>query len=368
MTAGSPSDQPAAADSTASQTASFKRQPDQPRPVAATTVSTDRDAGSPTSPRRTRGIGDLLIRFSGVVGIVLLVISFSLYLPHLFFSEVTFRTIVSNQAIAGFLALGALIPLAAGLIDLAFASIAGLSLVTCVWLSLNTGLNAWEMALVAVGIAGLCGLVSGLFVALLHLDSFIVTLGMSSLVLGISERITNSNTLYGKFAPDFVRLGQGSIGPVPYLAIALVALGVVVWVWLEHTASGRYVLAVGSNPTAARLSGIKVSRTYVYVLTVSSLVSGLAGVLLAAQVGNGSTTTGPGYLLPAIAALFLGATQIKNRPNVAGTIIAVLLLGTGIKGLQLAGAATWVTDFFNGGILLVAIAAAVLRRRTAPTT
>ena len=72
-----------------------------------------------------------------------------------------------------------------------------------------------------------------------------------------------------------------------------------------------------------------------------------------------------GYLLPVIAALFLGATQVRERPNVGGTLIAIFLLGTGIKGLQLAGAATWVTDVFNGAVLILAITAASIRRRHA---
>lgn len=311
--------------------------------------------------RRQIWIGS--IRYSGLFGIGILIFGFSLYLPDLFFSEVTFRSIISNQAITGFLALGALIPLAAGLIDLSFASVAGLSLVVTVKLSTHGTLSIWVIALIAISCALACGLVSGMLVAFLNLDSFIVTLGMSSLVLGIAERLTNSYTLYGKFGSRFTRLGQGSIGPFPYLTLALAALAGVIWIWLEHTPSGRYTLAVGSNPVAARLAGISVLRTHLTTLGASSLVAGVGGVLLAAQVGNGSTTTGPGYLLPSIAAVFLGATQVRDRANVLGTIIAIFLLGTGIKGLQLAGAATWVTDTFNGGVLILAITAARIRSR-----
>lgn len=305
------------------------------------------------------------IRYSGLLGIGALILGFSLYLPGLFFKEVTFRSIISNQAITGFLALGALVPLAAGLIDLSFASVAGLSLVVAVKLSMHAGISIWVIALIAVMCALACGLVSGILVAFLKLDSFIVTLGMSSLVLGIAERLTDNYTLYGKFGPKFTKLGQGNIGPFPYLTLALVALAILVWIWLEHTPAGRYTLAVGSNPVAARLSGVSVARTHLMTLVASSTVAGIGGVLLAAQVGNGSTTTGPGYLLPSIAALFLGATQVRDRANVLGTIIAIFLLGTGIKGLQLAGAATWVTDVFNGGVLIVAIAAARIRSRHA---
>ena len=314
---------------------------------------------------RSKRLGVGAIRYSGLFGIALLVAVFAITLPGVFLSEVTLRTIISNQAITGILALGALIPLAANLIDLSFGAVAGLALVITIWFSYNTDLSIFLIVLIALAASTVCGLVSGMLVAYVKLDSFIVTLGMSSLVLGLSALITGGDTLYGTFDPDFVNIGQGSMGPIPYLTIILVLLALAVWVWLEHTPAGRYTQAVGSNPVAAKLAGISLERTQILTLVTSSLIAGFAGVLLAAQVGNGSTAIGPGYLLPVIAALFLGATQVRERPNVIGTVIAIFLLGTGIKGLQLAGASTWATDTFNGSVLLIAVAAAAIRRRQA---
>lgn len=307
------------------------------------------------------------IRYSGLLGIAVLVLIFTLWLPGLFFTQVTLRTIIANQAVTGFLALGALIPLCAGLIDLSFGAVAGLSLTVTVWLNINTGMSMWIDAIIAIACSVLCGLVSGVLIAVFRLDSFIVTLGMSSLTLGIAELITANESLYGRFPSGFTTMGQGKIGPIPYLTIALVVLAIILWIWLEHTPGGRFTLAVGSNPVAARLAGISVTGTYLGSMLASALVAGIAGVMLAAQAGNAASTIGPGYLLPAIAALFLGATQVRDRVNVVGTIIAVFLLGTGVKGLQLAGAQTWVTDVFNGGVLILAIFAAAMRGRRATT-
>lgn len=323
-----------------------------------------RDARRGSRDARERA-GITAMRYSGLVGIAVLVLVFTLYLPGLFFTEVTLRTILGNQAITGFLALGALIPLAAGLIDLQFGAVAGLSLVITVELSTRGDMSIWIIALVAILCAAVAGLVSGMLVAFVKLDSLIVTLGMSSILLGLAVLITESKTVFGVFPAQFKELGQGSAGAVPNLTLVLGVLAVLVWVWLEHTPSGRYTLAVGSNPIAARLAGLSVARIHLLTLTVSSVIAGMAGVLIAGQVGNASTTTGPGYLLPAIAAVFLGATQVRERPNVVGTMIAILLLGTGIKGLQLAGAANWVTPVFNGGVLILAVAAAAIRSRRA---
>jgi ribose transport system permease protein len=323
------------------------------------------DLAPTTSARSSRKLlGTTAIRYSGAVGIAALVVLFTLYLPNLFFTEVTLRSIVANVAITGILALAAVVPLAAGVFDLQFAAVAGLSLVITVELS-TRDMSLWTVSLIAILCAGACGLVGGALVAFLQLDSLIVTLGSSSVILGLAMLITDGTTLFGEFPQGFKELGQGTRGPIPNLAFVLVALALVVWIWLEHTPAGRYTLAVGSNPIAARLAGLSVARTHLMVMLVSSLIAGMGGVLLAAQVGNGSTATGPGYLLPALAAVFLGATQVRERPNVVGTMIAIFLLGTGIKGLQLSGAATWVTPVFNGGVLILAVAAAALRSRRA---
>jgi ribose transport system permease protein len=139
------------------------------------------------------------------------------------------------------------------------------------------------------------------------------------------------------------------------------------YVVLEHTPVGRRLLATGSNLSAARLAGLRVRRIQTASLVFSGAVAGLAGVLLSAKIGAATTETGPGYLLAAIAALFLGETQIRSRVNVWGTVLAVYLIGTGVKGLQLLGAAPWVNDFFNGCVLLLAVGLAARGRKAAAT-
>lgn len=331
--------------------------------LAPAAGSSSSSVGTPSRRRQQRWVG--AVRYSGLFGIALLIVIYGLTLHGVFLSQITLRTIISNQATTGILAIGALIPLTANLIDLSFGSVAGLALVMTVWFSYSTSVPLILVIVFALAASAACGLVSGLLVAYLQLDSFIVTLGMSTLVLGLSTLITGGNTLYGTFDQQFVNLGQGSFGAIPYLTFILLVLALVVWVWLEHTPAGRYTQAVGSNPIAAKLAGISLRKTQILTLLMSSLIAGFAGVLMAAQVGNGSTDVGPGYLLPVVAALFLGATQVRERPNVVGTIIAVFLLGTGIKGLQLAGASNWATNTFNGGVLLLAVAAAAIRRRQA---
>jgi ribose transport system permease protein len=139
----------------------------------------------------------------------------------------------------------------------------------------------------------------------------------------------------------------------------MIALAIVLWWLLEYTPVGRYLYGIGGNPQAARLAGIRVGRITTGAFLLSGLVAAFAGVVLAAQLGSASPDVGGPYLLPAFSAVFLGATQVfPGRVNVPGTLIAIFLLATGVKGLQLAGAPSYVNDLFNGAALIIAVALA----------
>jgi ribose transport system permease protein len=125
---------------------------------------------------------------------------------------------------------------------------------------------------------------------------------------------------------------------------------------MQRTPTGRRLYATGGNPNAARLAGVRTSRVIVLSLVSCGVIAALAGVLTSGQLGIGDPTVGPGYLLPAYAAAFLGSTQFQGgRYNVWGSVLAVLVLAVGVKGLQLAGAPVWIPDLFNGVALLIAV-------------
>ena len=141
-------------------------------------------------------------------------------------------------------------------------------------------------------------------------------------------------------------------------------MAVSIWYLLEHTASGRRLYATGFNPDAARLAGVRTDRLRFLSLVASGGLAGATGIVLASMLGSGSPTAGTPYLLPAFAAAFLGATQLKHgRFNAGGTIIAVLLLGTGVTGLALANAPQWAGDMFVGVVLIASLALTGLQRR-----
>ena len=210
------------------------------------------------------------------------------------------------------------------------------------------------------------GLINATVVVGMKIDSFIATLATGSLIQALITLVTNDTPISDvKLAGGFSKIGQttsqGLILPVLYVAV--VAVGI--WYLLEHTATGRRLYAVGFNADAARLAGVKVRRLQFLALVTSGVLAGATGIVLASILGGGSPTAGTPYLLPGFAAVFLGATQLKNgRFNAGGTLIAVLLLGTGTTGLGLANAPQWSGALFVGVVLIAALMVTGLQRRT----
>jgi ribose transport system permease protein len=299
----------------------------------------------------------ILLVWAGVI------VLFGVLRPDIFLTQLTVKTILADQAVTCALAVGLTFALAAGVIDLSFAAMAGLSMVIVTKLSITTSLGILPSALIAILACAALAMVTALLVTWLRVDSLIATLGMMSVATGLTAKLTAATTLTGQFSDSFAAFGQGYWGLFPRPFVYAVILGVVGYLVLEHTPSGRRILAVGSNIEAARLTGIRASGLQVTAILVSSTVAAAVGIVLAAKIGQATDTTGTGYLLPVIAAVFLGSTQFKGRVNVVGSLVSALAIGTGIKGLQLLGTTPWVADFFNGAVLLLAVAFAARRRR-----
>jgi ribose transport system permease protein len=197
--------------------------------------------------------------------------------------------------------------------------------------------------------------------------SIVVTLGMATLITGVSHGIGGESPVAGASQPFVDAVSHQWLGlPV---AFYLALLGCVVSYYVvEHTPVGRNLVFVGRGREVARLAGIREQRYRAGALITGALLAGLAGVLLVGLTGATSASSGEAYLLPAFAAAFLGATTIKfGRYNVWGCVLAVYLLETGTTGLELLGAEHWVADVFNGAALVLAVtfARVVSRGRTA---
>lgn len=331
-----------------------------------TTPTDHRASGGGTPTATSRWISRLAVDRLGAVYVwVAIIVVFSIWVPETFPNITTAKQILNSNAITALAALSVTIPLAARVFDLSFA----LNMTLCGVAVAHFVVDGVPLVLaVALGVLiGLAvGVINATVVVGMKIDSFIATLATGSLIQALITLVTNDTPISDvKLAGNFSKIGQttsqGLILPVLYVAI--VAVGI--WYLLEHTATGRRLYAVGFNADAARLAGVKVRRLQFLALVTSGVLAGASGIVLASILGSGSPTAGTPYLLPGFAAVFLGATQLKNgRFNAGGTLIAVLLLGTGTTGLGLANAPQWSGSLFVGVVLIAALMVTGLQRRT----
>jgi ribose transport system permease protein len=305
-------------------------------------------------------------RFALIGAWVLLIVLFGILRPTTFLTASNFETILGTQAVQAVVALSLLFPLVAGDFDLSVAGTSSLSAMVVAVLNVNYHVPVVPACACAIAVGILVGLVNGVLVAILDLNSLIITLGMSTVLSGIVFWISNDLTISGVSSGLTNIVVTDRLLGVPLEFYYALAICILLWYFFKFTPAGRRVLYVGSNREVARLSGIRVPRVRLGALVGSGVVSALAGVMSAGTLGGANPTSGNSLLLPAFAAAFLGATCISpGRFNPWGTIIAVYFLVTGITGLQLVGAASFVQDLFSGGALIIAVALSfVLRRRT----
>jgi ribose transport system permease protein len=303
-------------------------------------------------------------RFSGLYVWAGFILIFGILTPSTFLTSTTVEGIATNQVVTAIAALGLLFPLAGGHFDLSFANLLGFSsvLVGHLMVSLH-----WSpaLAIVATLLVGLLfGLLNGLLVVRIGISSIVATLGTSSILLAGIGFVSHYQFITG-MPPAFKSLADGKVLGLPITVLYLLAIALVAWYVLDHTPYGRRLFATGANPDAARLAGVATGRSVFIAFLASALLAAVAGILITSVIATASPTIGTSYLLPVFAAAFLGTTQVKpGRFNVWGTLIAIYLLATGVKGLQLVGGELWVTDLFNGVALLVAVSVAVIGQRS----
>jgi ribose transport system permease protein len=333
--------------------------------VAAPEVSSEMTGTSALRARIRRATSFQTI--GGVYVLLAMIVLFSVWVPETFPEWATARQILNNNAIGAMAAMALILPLAAGVFDISVPYTMTLSGVMCTYTIVHTDLPLGAAIVVALLVALAVGVVNGIVVVVFKIDSLIGTLATGFLIQAVvkwrtGSKVVTSVELSGSFSRVARRMYLDLTVPVFYTLI----IALCVWYLLEHTATGRRIYATGFNRDATRLAAVRTERIRFGALVASSFIAGIAGVVLASNIGSGSPTAGNDYLLPAFAAVFLGATQLKNgRFNAFGTIIGILLLGTGTTGLGLANQPGWVQDMFKGCVLIAALTVTGLQVRRA---
>ncbi|WP_075204357.1 ABC transporter permease [Haematomicrobium sanguinis] len=307
-----------------------------------------------------------------VYGMVLLTIVlfaiFAILKPDTFASLLNFQLLASGQSVLLILALAVTLPMVAGKIDLSVGYGVGLWQVMSLSWQIQ-GIDYRLVILMTLIGGAIVGLLNALLVELAQVDAFIATLATGQVIYAVTywytggKQVTDSE---GNRQVAFDALATWSLGPIPGPFIIALALGVLIWLFLDFMPVGRYLYAVGANPAAAELTGIRRRRYVILAMTASGMLTAVAGILLASrQAGVAQANIGPEYLLPALAAAFLGSTTIRpGRVNALGTILGVAIATIGISGLQqLLPGQFFLEPLFNGLTLVAAITIASLASR-----
>lgn len=307
-------------------------------------------------------------RIGGVYALIGLIVIFSIWLPSTFPNTNTIYQIANSNAITALAALTLVIPLAAGVFDISIVNTMNLSGVVTTYAIAIQGSSILVGVLAGLGVSLLVGLLNACVVVLGRIESLVATLATGFLIQAVVLWRTNSQTVNGaELQGDFQNLAYG--GPFGnFSAAVLYALVacIMIWLILEHTATGRRIYATGFNREAARLATVRTDRLQFGALIASSLMAGATGILIAASLGSGSPTAAVSYLLPAFAGVFVGATQFRpGRFNAWGTVLAVVLLGTLTTGLGLASVPQWTQQMATGAVLIVALVGAARGRKNA---
>ncbi len=265
------------------------------------------------------------------------------------------KTVLITNSISAICALGMLMIIITGGIDLSVGSY------VCICVCLSAGFiqeGMGMMAIVLVGALGiLFGCITGILVAYAHVAPFVVTLAMTSVLKGLAYmyQVGESRRIDGTFWPDFI---QGSVLFIPTPIFIMIVVFLIVMFILNKTKFGRGLYAIGGNQETARLAGIHVKRYLVMVYAIGGFLFSLAGMILAGRLSMGTATVGDGYELDAIAAVVIGGASLSGGTGGAvKTLIGAFLMGILMNVMNLLGIASYPQMVFKGIIIVAAVLA-----------
>jgi ribose transport system permease protein len=311
----------------------------------------------------------IFARYATIIGLALMIVIFSILSPDAFPTLNNFVNVLNQASLATIIAGGLTLAVIVGELDLSIGYAASLHGVLVTGLIVHDKLPIALAIVIVLALGALIGVVNGLIVTKLRVNSVIATLGVGTIIVGLAFAYSSGVPIVAGVPEGFLQLSLGRwlFGiPNPIIIMAVVVVGL--WVLVERTAIGQEIQAVGGNPIAARLAGISVDRIKILGFVISAVCAALTGALLASRLGSGTTNAADSYLLTAFAAVFLGSATLRDGEfHVLGTFIGTLIIVFGFNGLNIFGAPTFSQYVFQGTILVVAVALSSLGRMLAET-
>jgi ribose transport system permease protein len=332
--------------------------PDRPSPLERTATSSHGGLAGPGGRSRRPLAGGAGRNIGLVIALVVLCVVGVATAGERFASVDNVMTILRLAAVIGVLSIGMTFVITGGGIDLSVGSVVGLASVWASTLATQTMAENthWSvMVFTALAVGTVCGLISGVLIAYGKVVAFIATLAMMVGARGLAEIISNRQTQIVE-VDAFLDVFRADILGISVLVWIFAVVAVAGWFVLNRTTFGRRTIAVGGNPEAARLAGIKVQRHTVYLYALTGLTAGIAAVMMLARTTSGSSTHGMLYELDAIAAVVVGGTLLAGgRGTIVGTVFGVLIFSTLTNVFIQNNLSTSAQSLAKGVIIVVAV-------------
>ncbi len=320
--------------------------------------------------RRNFSLVRLILEGRAFFALIVIIAVFSFLSPY-YFSLSNFLTMASHVAIFGILAIGMLLVILNGGIDLSVGSTLGLAGCIAGFLMQGVTLSSfgvilyppvWAVVVLTCILGGVVGAVNGVLIAYLRVPAFVASLGVLYVARGIALLMTNGltyNNLGGR--PElgntgFNWLGFNRLAGVPIGVIVLAVLAVICGIVLSRTAFGRWLYASGGNERAADLSGVPVKQVKIAVYVLSGICAAIAGLVLSSQLTSAGPNAGTSYELTAIAAVVIGGAALTGgRGTVRGTMLGAFVIGFLADGLVIIGVSAYWQTVFTGAVIVLAV-------------
>lgn len=294
-----------------------------------------------------------LQKFSIYIVLVVLFIGCSLISPYFFQSSNLIN--VTRQLCVGILiAYGEMILIVSGFLDLSVGSVLALAGVLSVSAYKSTGSMIIAL-IVALAVAVVCNVINAVFVANFNVPAFIATLGMQQVARGLALYYTGGQNILQ--LGGFVKIGQGSVGPIPIPVILIIIVTIVIWYIVNNTRFGRGLYAIGGSRSAAEASGINSKKSIYLSYVVNGLLIGLAGMIFMARNNAGLPNGAVGYEMTGLTAAIVGGTSFTGGiGTVSGTVAGAFIIGFLENVMNLLGVNAYIQQVIEGGIIVLAVA------------
>ncbi|EOL9010688.1 ABC transporter permease [Cronobacter malonaticus] len=279
--------------------------------------------------------------------------------------------ILRSIAIVTVIAIGVSISLTIGGFDLSVGSTASLANALVISLFVWHGFGTTEAIVITLALCTLVGLFNAFLIVVLKIPDMLATLASLFVIQGVAMTYSYGGSITqnmvlpsGEMAEGVIPDAFSLLGQVPVIVIVMLVVTVVAQLGLSLTTHGRRMYAIGGNPEAARLSGIRITRYKVAAYFIASLLAGLGGILLASRIGSSQVNAGSGYLMDAVAAAWIGFSLAgSGKPNALGTLVGAVILGVLSNGLVMLSVPYYAMDIIKGLVLAGALAITYIQRR-----